>query len=63
MSVWVDRATLEPGDTPIVGIPLTPRVTLRTEQDSGGRNNNGVHGNNGLGLNSNYKKNNDTYYY
>jgi CCR4-NOT transcription complex subunit 6 len=53
MTVWVDRATLEPGDTPIVGIPLTPRVTLRTEQDSNGRNNS-VH--NGLGLNNNYKK-------
>mmetsp|Transcript_10174 Transcript_10174/g.28775 ORF Transcript_10174/g.28775 Transcript_10174/m.28775 type:complete len:180 (-) Transcript_10174:1590-2129(-) len=33
MSVWVDRAALEPGDTPVIGISLTPRVTLRTDHD------------------------------
>lgn len=32
-SVWVDRATLESGDTPIVGIDLTPQVYLRTDRD------------------------------
>ena len=38
MSVWVDRTTLEPGDTPILGLALTPRVTLRTDPDGAVRN-------------------------
>ena len=45
MQLWVDRATLEPGDTPIVGVPLTPRVTLRTDDpNTPRRGGNGANG-------------------
>uniref|UniRef100_A0A7S2X3A0 Carbon catabolite repressor protein n=1 Tax=Chloropicon roscoffensis TaxID=1461544 RepID=A0A7S2X3A0_9CHLO len=64
MSVWVDRATLEAGDTPIIGISLTPKVTLRADDPnvntptSLSRNGHGNLASAGLSANglTNYKK-------